>query len=56
MAYEITRRCNGCGACQSACSMDAIRRSWGSYTIDPDLCDSCGACAFVCPKKAIDPD
>jgi MinD superfamily P-loop ATPase len=56
MAYEITRRCNGCGACQSACSMDAIRRSWGSYTIDPDHCDSCGACAFVCPKKAIDPD
>ena len=56
MAYEINRRCNGCGACQSACSMDAVRRSWGSYTIDPDLCDSCGACAFVCPVKAIEPD
>ncbi len=56
MAYEITRKCNGCGKCESACSMDAIRRSWGSYKIDPDLCDSCGACAFVCPVKAIEPD
>lgn len=56
MAYEITGKCYGCGKCESACSMDAVRPSRGSYTIDPDLCDSCGACAFVCPVKAIRPD
>ena len=31
MAYEITRRCNGCGKCEFICSMDAIRRSGDNY-------------------------
>ncbi|MBO4450581.1 MAG: 4Fe-4S binding protein [Clostridiales bacterium] len=57
MAYEINSRCNSCGKCVSACSMDAIRKGWFSgYKIDPDLCDSCGACKWHCPQKAIVPD
>lgn len=54
MAYEITGACTGCGKCEFACSVDAIRHSWKRYEIDPDLCDSCGACEYVCPARAIE--
>ena len=42
-----------CKACMNACPHDAISRSIGRFTIDPDLCTNCGACTAACPTSAL---
>jgi ferredoxin len=58
----IEDRCTMCGACQEACSRDAIegdpfiayRRDNGPYVIRLEACDGCGKCVAVCPADAIE--
>jgi len=45
-------RCIGCGACEKACSRDAIRLTQRGYVADPDRCNGCGDCVSVCPSEA----
>ncbi|MDR1271660.1 MAG: 4Fe-4S binding protein [Clostridiales Family XIII bacterium] len=51
MAYVISDDCIACGACTSACPVDAISEG-DVYKIDEDACISCGACASACPVGA----
>ena len=52
MAYKINDVCISCGACASACPVEAISEGDGKYVIDADTCIECGACADACPVGA----
>lgn len=52
MAYKINDECISCGACASACPVEAISEGDGKYVIDADTCIECGACADACPVGA----
>lgn len=52
MAYKITDKCIKCGACISACPVNAISFVDGKVVIDPSICISCGTCEAVCPVGA----
>lgn len=54
MAYAISDKCVSCGACVSACPVEAISEGEGKYVIDADKCVDCGACAGECPVSAIE--
>ena len=48
------RKCNGCGACASACHMGAIGMVDGkAKLLREDYCDGLGRCLPVCPTGAI---
>ncbi|WP_321530562.1 4Fe-4S binding protein [uncultured Desulfuromonas sp.] len=53
MAYEITKDCTSCGACEDSCPVEAICEDTDKYVIDADKCTDCGACADACPVGAI---
>lgn len=53
MAYKITDRCVGCGACAAQCPVEAISQG-APYKIDKDICIACGGCAAQCPVEAIE--
>ncbi|HBS58427.1 MAG: 4Fe-4S binding protein [Bacillota bacterium] len=53
MAYKINDDCVSCGACASACPVEAIHEGEGKYVID-DNCIDCGSCAETCPVGAIE--
>lgn len=38
-----------CRNCLAACPHDAIERSLGHLSIDPDKCTNCGTCVTACP-------
>jgi ferredoxin len=46
-------KCVGCGACEGACPVEAIKIEDSKAVIDADLCVSCGACEGECPVEAI---
>ena len=46
-------RCNGCGACVSACHEGAIRMVDGKAKIDATLCVGCGVCEQLCKFDAL---
>ena len=52
MAYVISDECISCGACASACPVDAISEGDGKFVIDADACIECGACEGTCPVGA----
>ena len=54
MAYKISDACVACGACISACPVEAISEG-DIYTINADTCIDCGACVSECPSDAISP-
>ena len=54
MAYRITDKCNGCGACKRFCPVDAIRGNKNAlHIIAADRCIECGACGRICPAEAV---
>ena len=55
MAYSITDKCIGCGACRTICPCGAVNgEKKHRHTIDRTLCIECGACGRVCPSGAIE--
>ncbi|HOO89737.1 MAG TPA: 4Fe-4S binding protein [Syntrophales bacterium] len=54
MAYRITDACNGCGACQKICPVDAIDGEKKElHVIDEARCIECGSCGRICPQQAV---
>lgn len=48
-----TKRCIGCGLCQSKCRFEAVTCDKGRYQINEYACEGCGVCAHVCPEDAV---
>lgn len=44
--------CVGCGACEGACPVSAIKID-GTAKVDEATCVECGACVSTCPVSAI---
>jgi ferredoxin len=44
--------CTGCGACASACPVEAITVD-EKASVNADACIDCGTCVDECPVKAI---
>jgi len=57
ITYSVVNdRCDGCGACLSACAVGAIMgtpKKGDTFKIDALACDRCGACVAVCKRGAI---
>jgi H+/Na+-translocating ferredoxin:NAD+ oxidoreductase subunit B len=46
--------CNGCGACEAACHLSAIKLVDGKLAeVDYERCLGCGVCVSSCPTEAI---
>lgn len=56
MAYKITDKCIGCGACAAVCPVSCISQGDSHYEIDKNTCIGCGTCAGVCPVGAPEPE
>ena len=54
MAHKVTDGCVGCGACEGACPVGAVKvDGTGVAVVDADACIDCGACEGACPTGAI---
>jgi NAD-dependent dihydropyrimidine dehydrogenase PreA subunit len=53
MAAKVNEgKCVGCGSCESACPVEAIKVEVGKAKVSGD-CIECGACVSECPVEAI---
>ncbi|ABO50735.1 Cobyrinic acid a,c-diamide synthase [Desulforamulus reducens MI-1] len=46
-------KCDGCGACGTACQFNAIAVLKGEVLLFHEICHHCGACVIACPRDAI---
>ena len=53
MAYKISDACIACGACERACTSDAVHVTDNLAVISQEDCISCGMCASKCPRGVI---
>ena len=52
--FKLMNKCNGCGACASACHKGAIGMVDGkAKLLRDDYCDGLGDCLPTCPTGAI---
>ncbi len=50
-----SKKCNGCGDCESACSASVFSMVAGkAKPVNPDDCIDCCACVDICEPEAID--
>ena len=56
MAHKVTDACVGCGACEGACPVGAVKVDGGVAVVDAGSCIDCGACEGACPTGAIIPE
>lgn len=52
VSVRIGEDCVGCGACEKACFVNAIRINDGMAEIS-EACRGCGRCVNVCPNHAV---
>ena len=45
--------CEGCGACEDRCQMEAILMEDGKVLLDIDRCIGCGLCVSTCPTESL---
>ena len=48
-----TSSCQGCGACETRCQMEAIHVHDGVAALDLDRCIGCGLCVTTCPSGSL---
>jgi len=54
MAVKVDKdKCNGCGPCEEACPVEAIKVIDNLAVVNEDECTECGACIEACPNAAI---
>lgn len=46
-------KCNGCGACVTACQFGSLGLFGSQLEIFTEHCHSCGVCVYVCPEGAL---
>jgi NAD-dependent dihydropyrimidine dehydrogenase PreA subunit len=51
-AVVDTDKCDGCGSCMEACSVEAITIN-DVATVNQEECVDCEACVEECPNEAI---
>jgi electron transport complex protein RnfB len=45
--------CEGCGACETRCQMEAVSLDDGKAVLDVDRCIGCGLCVTTCPTASL---
>lgn len=53
VAILETASCQGCGACEPRCQMQALSMSDGVAVLDASRCIGCGLCVTTCPSGAV---
>jgi Na+-translocating ferredoxin:NAD+ oxidoreductase subunit B len=53
VAVQNAETCQGCGACETRCQMEAIHLAEGTAVLDHDRCIGCGLCVETCPTGSL---
>lgn len=53
MAKVESSDCTGCGVCEEACPMEAIKMTDDIALVNKEKCIGCGVCSYQCPVTAI---